>query len=360
MARLIPGRRRRQAPPHVAAADSCCPPVATDTATAQVAAAESCCTPVATSAMVPSDDAALREQVLEHCSGVAAAVLASSTGACCGAPAESPEESLASSVAMNLADSPYSGVSRSGLAVATRSAADLAAIPAEAVLSSLGCGNPIARAQLQPGEVVLELGSGGGMDAVAAAKRVGPTGQVIGLDMSDDMLALARHNAQKAGATNAEFIKGDMEDVPLPDGSVDVIISNCVLPVFPDKHRAMSEAFRVLRPGGRLALSDIVTQHPVPEVLKKNLTAWLWCLGGALSENEYREHLTGAGFTDVIISRDRVYTKEDAEASGLMPIFNEAGLDNVLQVGFASSGILANKPGGGITATAGAAAGEKS
>jgi arsenite methyltransferase len=327
IARLAPGRHR---------------PAETPTAVA-----ESCCTPVASDTTVPTDELALREQVLEHCGGVASAILASSADSCCAAPTASSQASaLESAAAVNLTDSVYSGVSRSGLAVATRAEADLAAFPVEAVLASLGCGNPLARAQLRPGEVVLDLGSGGGLDVVAAASRVGPTGKVIGLDMSDDMLKLARANAAKAGAANAEFVKGPLEDMPLPDSSVDVIISNCVLPVLPDKRRVMREAFRVLRPGGRLALSDIVTQNAVPDVLKKNLTAWLWCLGGALSEDEYREYLTEAGFTDVVVSRDRVYTMEDAEASGLMPILREAGMEEVLNIGYASSGIVASKPGG--------------
>jgi arsenite methyltransferase len=322
LARLVPGRRRPLESP--------------------APASQACCVPA------PGDELALKEQVLEHCSAMASAVLASSADTCCGGPAASPEASaLSSASAATLADDlVYAGVARSGLAVASHSAADLAAAPNEAVLASLGCGNPIARAQLRPGEVVLDLGSGGGMDAVAAASRVGPTGRIIGLDMSDEMRELARANAVKAGAANAEFIKGDLENVPLPEASVDVVISNCVLPLFPDKRRALSEAYRVLRPGGRLALSDIVTKRPVPEALKANLTAWLWCLAGALTEDEYREHLIAAGFTDVAISRDRVYTIADAEAAGLLPVIKEAGLETVLQVGFASSGVMASKPGG--------------
>jgi arsenite methyltransferase len=324
--RLVPGRRRPAETP--------------------VAVTESCCTPVSSVTPVPGDELALKEQVLEHCSAMASAVLANSADSCCAAPAASPDATTVMSPrAAELAeDLVYSGVARSGLAVAAHSAGDLVDVPAEAVLASLGCGNPLAGANLRPGEVVLDLGSGGGMDAVAAARPVGPAGRVIGLDMSDDMLVLARANAAKAGVTNTEFLKGDLENVPLPAGSVDVVISNCVLPVLPDKRRTLSEAYRVLRPGGRLALSDIVTQHPVPDALRTNLKAWLWCLGGALSEDEYREHLITAGFTDVVISRNRVYTIADAEAAGLMPIIKEAGLENVLHVGFASSSILASKP----------------
>lgn len=320
IARLVPGRRSPREMP--------------------AAAGLPCCTPV------PDDEQALKEQVLDHCSAMASAVLASSADGCCAAAAVSPDASAqASSSAEDLANHlVYSGVARSGLAVATHSAGALAGVPAEAVLASLGCGNPLAHAQLRPGEVVLDLGSGGGMDVVAAARPVGPAGRVIGLDMSDEMLELARTNAAKAGAANAEFIKGDLEDMPLPTASVDVVISNCVLPVLRDKQRALSEAYRVLRPGGRLALSDIVTQYPVPDALKSNLTAWLWCLGGALSEDEYREHLTTAGFTNVVISRNRVYTIADAEAAGLLPVIKEAGLETVLEVGFASSSIRASKP----------------
>jgi arsenite methyltransferase len=319
IARLVPGRPGPSEPP--------------------VAVGQACC------ATVPSDEAVLKDEVVEQCSAMASAVLASSADGCCGTTPGSMGTS--SPTAADLADDlVYSGVAKSGIAVASHSAGDLADAPAEAVLASLGCGNPIACADLKPGEVVLDLGSGGGMDAVAAARRVGPDGRVIGLDMSAEMRQLARANAAKAGVANAYFIDGDMEDVPLPEASVDVVISNCVLPVLPDKRRALGEAYRVLRPGGRLALSDIVTRNPVPDVLKANLKAWLWCLGGALTEEEYREHLMEAGFADIVVSRNRVYTIEDAEAAGLLPIIKEAGLETVLNVGFASSSILASKPGG--------------
>ncbi|HET6215275.1 MAG TPA: arsenite methyltransferase, partial [Micromonosporaceae bacterium] len=168
---------------------------------------------------------------------------------------------------------------------------DLAAVPMDAIMASLGCGNPFARAELRPGEVVLDLGSGGGMDALVAAKRVGPEGHVFGLDMSDEMMLLAHRNAAAAGVTNVAFLKGDMESVPLPSKSIDVIISNCVVNLVPDKGRALREAYRVLRDGGRLSISDIVTRVPVPEHLRSNLSAWAACIGGALSEDEYREHL---------------------------------------------------------------------
>jgi arsenite methyltransferase len=327
IAGLVPGRSHASAT-SAAPGASCCVSVSGDDAVLK---------------HVPGDETALKEQVVEHCSAMASAVLAGSSAGCCSTPAKPAEEPpSAADLADNLV---YSGVAKSGLAVATHSTGDLADAPAEAVLASLGCGNPIACADLQPGEVVLDLGSGGGMDAVAAARRVGPDGRVIGLDMSDDMRELARANAARAGVANAEFVKGDLEDVPLPDASVDVVISNCVLPVLRDKRRALSEAYRVLRPGGRLALSDIVTRKPVPAALKLNLKAWLWCLGGALTEDEYREHLIEAGFSEVVISRNRVYTMTDAEAAGLLPVIREAGVEAVLDAGFASSSVLAAKPG---------------
>jgi SAM-dependent methyltransferase len=222
-------------------------------------------------------------------------------------------------------------------------AGDLNGVPAEALLASLGCGNPLARANLKPGEVVLDLGSGGGMDVVAAAARVSPGGAVYGLDSSEEMLAMARGNAAKAGASNVQFLKGDLEAVPLPADSVDVIISNCVVNLAPDKDLALSEAFRVLRPGGRLAISDIVTREPVPPPLKESLAAWAACIGGALSEDEYRDRLAAAGFAQIEISRDREYTAQDADVAGLTDLLAQAGLDTALRLGFASAGVCARK-----------------
>jgi len=223
---------------------------------------------------------------------------------------------------------------------------ELSAIPADAITASLGCGNPFARADLRPGEVVLDLGSGGGMDVFVAARQVGPQGHVFGLDMSDEMLGLAQRNAVDAGVTNVGFLKGDMESVPLPRESIDVIISNCVVNLVPDKTRALSEALRVLRAGGRMSISDIVTREPVPAHLKNDLTAWAACIGGALSEDEYRVALRNAGFVDIEIERDREYTARDAELAGLKPILERAGLADALSLGFANTSIRARKAGG--------------
>jgi arsenite methyltransferase len=187
-------------------------------------------------------------------------------------------------------------------------------IPEEALRASLGCGNPTALAKLNPGDTVLDLGSGGGIDVLLSARRVGPTGKAYGLDMTDDMLALARENQRKAGVTNVEFLKGVIEHIPLPDNSVDVIISNCVINLSGDKDQVLREAFRVLRPGGRFAVSDVVTRGAVPEEVRKSMLLWVGCIAGALQDEEYRAKLTGVGFTDVEIEPTRVYDIEDARA----------------------------------------------
>jgi arsenite methyltransferase len=267
-------------------------------------------------------DAVIKEEVRRHYSAQAHAVAAGAGDDCCS-PALPAQVS----------------------AVPMYSADELSNVPAEALLASLGCGNPLARAELKPGEVVLDLGSGGGMDVMVAAARVSPGGTAFGLDMSDEMLALAQANAAKVGAVNVEFLTGDLEAIPLPDESVDVIISNCVVNLAPDKDKALSEAFRVLRPGGRLAISDIVTRQPVPALLKESLSAWAACIGGALSEDEYSDQLGAAGFAGIAIHRDREYTAEDAAAAGLTPLLQQAGLDTALRLGFASAGVCARKPG---------------
>jgi SAM-dependent methyltransferase len=185
-------------------------------------------------------------------------------------------------------------------------------LPAEAVLASLGCGNPTALAQLNPGEVVLDLGSGGGIDVFLSARRVGPTGKVYGLDMTDEMLALARGNQRAAGVENVEFLKGEMENIPLPDGSVDAIISNCVINLSADKDRVLREAFRVLKPGGRLAVSDVVVRGEIPAEIRRSIEMWVGCLAGALEENEYAGKLAQAGFTEISIEPTRIYRVAEA------------------------------------------------
>ncbi|MGB9163628.1 MAG: arsenite methyltransferase [Rhodomicrobium sp.] len=186
------------------------------------------------------------------------------------------------------------------------------ALPEAAVLASLGCGNPTALAQLQPGETVLDLGSGGGIDVLLSARRVGATGKAYGLDMTDEMLALARENQEKAGVENVEFLKGEIENIPLPDNSVDVIISNCVINLSGDKDRVLKEAFRVLKPGGRFAVSDIVTRGEVPEQIRKNVLAWAGCIAGALQDTDYADKLARAGFEGIGIEPTRIYKGEDA------------------------------------------------
>lgn len=185
-------------------------------------------------------------------------------------------------------------------------------LPEAAVLASLGCGNPTALAELKPGEVVLDLGSGGGIDVLLSARRVAPGGKAYGLDMTGEMLALARDNQKKAGIENAEFLKGEIENIPLPDDCVDVIISNCVINLSADKDRVLGEAFRVLKPGGRLAVSDVVTRGEIPAEIRENMLLWAGCIAGALEENEYRSKLAAAGFTDAGIEPTRIYDAGDA------------------------------------------------
>ncbi|GAB4234296.1 MAG: arsenite methyltransferase [Acidobacteriota bacterium] len=221
---------------------------------------------------------------------------------------------------------------------------ELQGVPQEAVLASLGCGNPTALAELKPGEVVLDLGSGGGIDVLLSAKRVGPTGKAYGVDMTDEMLRLAEENRRKAGIENAEFLKGTIEDVPLPDRSVDVIISNCVINLSADKEAVLREAYRVLRPGGRLAVSDIVTLGPIPPEIQRSLELWAGCIAGALSRETYIELLSKVGFRDVSVEPTRIYRLEDArellQASG----FDPERLAPVVDGKFAAAFIRAHKP----------------
>jgi ubiquinone/menaquinone biosynthesis C-methylase UbiE len=201
---------------------------------------------------------------------------------------------------------------------------EITGLPAEAVLASLGCGNPTALAELKEGETVLDLGSGGGIDVLLSARRVGPTGKAYGLDMTDDMLALARENQRKAGAENVEFLEGEIEAIPLPEAAVDVIISNCVINLSADKRKVLSEAFRVLRPGGRFAVSDVVFRGEVPEAVRRSVELWIGCVAGALQEAEYRSLLAEAGFEEIEVEPTRIYRAEDARA-----FLEEAGIDAV-------------------------------
>jgi SAM-dependent methyltransferase len=201
--------------------------------------------------------------------------------------------------------------------------AQKAGLPEGAVAASLGCGNPTALAKLQAGEVVLDLGSGGGIDVLLSAKRVGPTGKAYGLDMTDEMLELARENQKRAGVENVEFLKGAIEKIPLPEHTVDVIISNCVINLSGDKDRVLAEAYRVLKPGGRLAVSDVVVRGHVPAAIRRSMELWVGCIAGALEENEYREKLARAGFESIEVEPTRVYKAEEARdflaAAGLDP-----------------------------------------
>ncbi len=219
-----------------------------------------------------------------------------------------------------------------------------AGVPAEALLASLGCGNPTALAQLNAGETVLDLGSGGGIDVLLSAKRVGPSGKVYGLDMTDEMLALANENRRKAGAENVEFLKGEIESIPLPDSSVDVIISNCVINLSADKGRVLREAFRVLKPGGRFAVSDVVVRGPVPAEVKRSMELWIGCVAGALEESEYVSLLGDAGFVQVDIEPTRIYKAEDAAAFLANAVQDVAVVAREIDGKFLSAFVRAVKP----------------
>jgi arsenite methyltransferase len=233
------------------------------------------------------------KQVVRKKYGQAAVrVQSGATGSCCSA---SESESSCDPITSNLYDAAQEGE-----------------LPETAIEASLGCGNPTALAKLKPGETVLDLGSGGGIDVLLSARRVGPTGKAYGLDMTDEMLALAEENKRKSGLTNVEFLKGEIENIPLPDSSMDVIISNCVINLSADKDRVLKEAFRVLRPGGRFAVSDVVVRGNVSAKIKKNVELWAGCVAGALSDYEYVAKLTKAGFDNIDIEPTRVYSIEDA------------------------------------------------
>src|SRR5689334_18708695 len=222
--------------------------------------------------------------------------------------------------------------------------AETMGLPADAVTASLGCGNPTALITLQPGETVLDLGSGGGIDVLLSAKRVGPTGKVYGLDMTDEMLALARENQRKAGATNVEFLKGTIEAIPLPDNSVDVIISNCVINLSSDKDAVLREAFRVLKPGGQFAVSDVVVRGEVPADVRRSMELWVGCIAGALEEREYAGKLQQAGFTNVTVEPWRIYATDDARAFLTNRGVDVDALAPQVEGKFASAFVRATKP----------------
>jgi len=222
--------------------------------------------------------------------------------------------------------------------------AQMGQVPAEAVLASLGCGNPTALAELRPGEVVLDLGSGGGIDVLLSARRVAPDGMAYGLDMTDEMLELARANQFRSGVTNAEFLKGHLEAIPLPDASVDVIISNCVINLSGDKGRVLREAYRVLKPGGRFAVSDVVTRGAIPADVRRSIELWVGCIAGALDEQEFRALLTEAGFQDVDIEPTRIYRAQDARDLLVDVGLDPETLEDTVDGRFMAAFVRATKP----------------
>jgi arsenite methyltransferase len=239
----------------------------------------------------------------------------------------------------------YDGESGSeGISANLYAADETKCLPQDAVTASLGCGNPTALAQLKEGETILDLGSGGGIDVLLSARRVGPSGKAYGLDMTDDMLALARENQRKAGAKNVEFLKGEIEAIPLPDNSVDVIISNCVINLSADKDKVLREAFRVLKPGGRFAVSDVVTRGAIPEAVRRNMLLWAGCIAGALDENDYQIKLAVAGFEAIGIEPTRVYDVEDAREFLTSQSFDVDAIAAEVGGRFMSAFVRAKKP----------------
>jgi len=263
------------------------------------------------------------KEVVKEKYGQAALRVKSGDSSCCGATAGTGCDPITA----NLYDASQAGQ-----------------IPEEALLASLGCGNPTALAKLSPGEIVLDLGSGGGIDVLLSAKRVGPTGKAYGLDMTDEMLALANENKRKAGAANVEFLKGEIESIPLPDNSVDVIISNCVINLSADKDRVLREAFRVLKPGGRFAVSDVVTRGEILLEIRQSVVAWVGCIAGALEENDYRNKLVAAGFDKIEIEPTRIYRTEDAREFLTGQGINVDAIPPQVDGKFLSAFIRAGKP----------------
>jgi len=270
------------------------------------------------------DQTSIKQQVREHYAQQAQRVRRDSGKAtCCGGGPASCGDPITSNL--------YADEEKAGL-------------PPDAVAASLGCGNPTALAELKPGETVLDLGSGGGIDVLLSASSVGPAGKAYGLDMTDEMLALARNNQRKAGVENVEFLKGEIEDIPLPDNSVDVIISNCVINLSADKGRVMREAFRVLKPGGRFAVSDIVVRGEIPAEIQRKVELWAGCVAGALKESDYRDKLKSAGFENIEIEPTRVYSVEQSQE-----ILAEVGRDSeelaaLVDNKFISAFVRARKP----------------
>src|SRR6201996_3004115 len=265
------------------------------------------------------------KEVVKEKYGQAALRVQTGGSSCCGASAAL--DGCCDPITSNLYDASQTG-----------------ALPEEAVLASLGCGNPTALAQLNAGETVLDLGSGGGIDVLLSAKRVGPTGKAYGLDMTDEMLALARENQRKVGGENVEFLKGEIENIPLPENSVDVVISNCVINLSGDKARVLREAFRVLRPDGRFAVSDVVVRGTVPAEIRRSVELWVGCVGGALDESEYRTKLAGAGFEDIEIEPTRVYSVADARQFLTAQGIDVDAIAPHVEGKFASAFIRAKKP----------------
>jgi len=266
------------------------------------------------------------KEIVKEKYGAAATRVAQGAGnACCGASA-----SCATGIDP-ITSGLYDDAQKSGL-------------PDDAVKASLGCGNPTALAALKPGEVVLDLGSGGGIDVLLSAKRVGPAGKAYGLDMTDEMLALAAANKKKAGIENVEFLKGEIENIPLPDNTVDVIISNCVINLSADKDRVVKEAFRVLKPGGRFAVSDVVTRGEVPDEVRKHMLLWVGCIAGALQDSEYTAKLAAAGFEKIEIEPTRVYSIEDARAFLSTEGIDVDAIAPLVEGKFMSAFIRASKP----------------
>ena len=267
----------------------------------------------------------VREVVKEKYGQAALRVMSGAGNSCCGGAAAL--EASCDPITSNLYDGVQGGE-----------------VPDAALKASLGCGNPTALAELKPGETVLDLGSGGGIDVLLSARRVGPTGKAYGLDMTDEMLALAEKNKQESGLNNVEFLKGVIEDIPLPDGSVDVIISNCVINLSADKDQVLREAFRVLKPGGRLAISDVVVRGHVPEEIKKSMELWVGCVAGALGDYQYIAKLAKAGFADIDIEPTRVYSIEDARTFLSSQGLDVDALAREVEGKFISAFVRATKP----------------